>query len=87
MEVRIARIDECPKPSHVIGFTITHTPSKRSLYLDAFVPLDSIPEEATEQDVVKKGWAQVKPAAENWTKECDEKSKSLVGTVIDPDDI
>ena len=83
MEVRIARLDTCPKPSHVVGFTILHQPSARSLYLDAFVPLDDV-EGTEEQDIVDKGWALVQQAAEQWIEECEKKSSSLVGSTYTP---
>lgn len=84
MEVRVARLDKCPAPSHVVGFTILHTPSSRSLYLDAFVPLDSCDGHETEEQIVEKGWELVQKAAENWIDECEKKSSSLVGSIFDP---
>lgn len=80
MEVRIARIDTCPTPSHVVGYTILHKPSGKTLYLDAFIPLD----ESSETEIVKKGWEKVKTTAENWIEELDNPSTSLVGSVFDP---
>jgi hypothetical protein len=85
MEVRVARMDTCPKPSHVVGFTIQHPPSQKSLYLDAFVPLDGMPDNATETEIAKKGWAMIKDAANAWLDECEKKSSSLVGSVFEPD--
>ena len=84
MEVRIARMDTCPKPAHVVGFTIMHPPSQKSLYLDAFVSLDTVPENADEAEIAKKGWALVKEAATAWIAECDKKTSSLVGSIFDP---
>ena len=84
MEVRIARMDTCPKPSHVIGFTIQHPPSQKSLYLDAFVPLESVAAGASDADIAKQGWELIKDAATSWIDECDKKSSSLVGSVFDP---
>jgi len=83
MEVRIARLDTCPKPSHVVGFTILHQPSSRSLYLDAFVPLED-DEHPNEQAIVDKGWALVQQAAESWIDECEKKQSSLVGSTYTP---
>jgi hypothetical protein len=82
MEVRIARIDECPRPSKVVGFSITHEPTGKSLYLDAFVPLTDC-EHATEHEIAKKGWGQVKPAATQWIEDLDKKRNSIIGSVLD----
>ena len=83
MEVRVARIDACPKPSKIVGFTILHKPTGKSLYLDAFIPLDECTETITEHEVVDKAWQQIKPNATHWSAEMDKKESSLVGTVID----
>ena len=86
MEVRIARIDTCEAPSHVVGYTILHKSSKKTLYLDAFVPLDSCDND-TEAEIVKKGWVLVKPNAERWIEELDKQHTSLVGSVLAADDL
>jgi hypothetical protein len=83
MEVRVARIDPCPKPSKIVGFTILHKPTGKSLYLDAFIPIDECPETTTDQEVVDKAWQRIKPNAMHWSTEMDKKESSLIGTVID----
>jgi hypothetical protein len=80
MEVRVARIDTCPKPSRIVGFTILHKPSGKSLYLDAFVPLDECPD--TDQAVAHKAWESIKPNATRWVEEVDKNESSIVGTLI-----
>ena len=82
MEVRVARIDTCPKPSKIVGFTITHVPSGKSLYLDAFVPLEECGKE-TEHDIAQHAWLQIKPDATRWIAELDKKNNSIIGTVLD----
>ena len=84
MEVRIARIDTCDVPSHVIGYTILHKPTKKTLYLDAFVPIDSCTQQDTETMIVKKGWDMVKSSADQWIAELEKQQHSLIGTVFDP---
>lgn len=84
MEVRIARIDKCDVPSHVVGYTILHKPSKKTLYLDAFVPYDTCDTSAPESEIVKKGWAHVKANAEHWIAELEKQDTSLVGTLFEP---
>ena len=86
MEVRVARLDTCPKPSKVVGFTILHKPTGKSLYLDAFVPLEECgdPElQRTDRDIAAKAWEMVKPGATQWIAEIEKKDKSIVGTLID----
>lgn len=83
MEVRIARLDVCPTPSKVVGFTITHVATGKSLYLDAFVDLEDIGQNASEHDVAKMAWEQVKPNATHWISELDKKNTSIVGSLLD----
>lgn len=82
MEVRIARLDTCPTPSKVVGFTILHKPTGKSLYLDAFVPIDDCAD-ATEHEIAQKAWSTVKPNATQWIEELEKKESSLIGTIID----
>lgn len=81
MDVHVARFDSCPKPSKVVGFTIVHKSTKKSLYLDAFVPLDEC-EDATDHEVAQKAWQRVKPGATQWIAEIDKNAKSVVGMHI-----
>lgn len=81
MEVRVARIDTCPTPSKIVGFTITHGPTGKSLYLDAFVPLAEC-DTKTEHDIAQQAWLQIKPDATHWIAGLDKKTNSIVGTIL-----
>ena len=82
MEVRIARLDTCPKPSKVVGFTILHKPTGKSLYLDAFVPLEDCLD-LTEHEITQKAWQTVKKSATQWVEDLEKKERSLVGSLVE----
>ena len=85
MQIQIARVDTCQQPSYIVGFAIQHE-SGKSVYLDAFVPLDSVDAESTSQEVlVAKAYESIKSSVEAFKKECDVHSSSVVGKKFDPE--
>ena len=83
MQIQIARVDQCKEPSHIVGFAITHRESGKSVYLDAFVPLHES-EGLSREELVAKAYSTIKPAVDQFEKECTAATTSIVGKTFDP---
>ncbi|NBS69341.1 hypothetical protein EBT31_10585 [bacterium] len=84
MDIRVARLNEIATPSYVVGFSVTHTKSGQSVYLDAFVPKEEATSKLTEEQIAQKAWVEIKDRADAFLKECDRASDSIVGKQFIP---
>lgn len=81
MQVQIARIDECPQPSKIVGFALRHEASGKSMYVDAFVPLSEI-EGVSESDIVTRAFERIRSSVTAFEAECSK--ETVVGKLVDP---
>lgn len=84
MAVQVARIDPCDVPSYVVGFSVTHVPTKRSLYLDAFIPKTEIDKEGDQDELVKKAYDRLEKTIKQFQSECENQQTSIIGKRFDP---
>ena len=84
MNIQIARIDTAKEPCHIVGFAVTHQESGKSVYLDAFVPLSSVPESISKEELVKKAYEGISASIDQFEKECTQQAESIIGKKFDP---
>lgn len=84
MQIQIARIDQCKEPCHIVGFAITHPETGKSVYLDAFVPLSSVPEDSSKEDLVQKAYERIQSSVDQFEKECTSQQESIIGKKFNP---
>jgi hypothetical protein len=84
MNIQIARIDTAKEPCHIVGFAITHQESGKSVYLDSFVPLSSVADDVSKEELVKKAYDTIAASVQQFEKECTQQATSIVGKRFDP---
>jgi hypothetical protein len=84
MNIQIARIDTAKEPCHIVGFAITHQESGKSVYLDSFVPLSSVSDDVSKEELVKKAYDNIAASVQQFEKECTLQVSSIVGKRFDP---
>lgn len=84
MNIQIARIDTAKEPCHIVGFAVTHQESGKSVYLDSFVPLSSVADDISKEDLVKKAYESIAASVEQFEKECTQQAESIIGKKFDP---
>lgn len=84
LAIQVARVDQCSAPSHLVGFSVTHTETKRSIYLDAFVPKDEAGESPDQDALVKMAYARLEKTIQQFQAECEQQQQSIIGKKYDP---
>jgi len=84
-KITIARFGPYPADepvSYVVGFTVTHAPTGRSMYRDCTVPFTDLASAHTDDDVIAAAWNGLKEYVEVWCGACGAKSHVIGSTFV-----